>query len=97
MKGRDLISPYDCVIQYKSKLNTKLGKPFEVRKCTSGVVIFLYCRTPILNNEVDLKYGGRDTTSGSLVFPHSKDDGASGNPLPELIYKPRTFICLIWF
>jgi len=66
-----------------------LGKPIKVRKCTSGVVIFLYCRKPSLNNEVDLKYGGRDITSGSLVFPHSKDEGAGGNPLPELIYKPR--------
>lgn len=37
--------------------------------------------------EDDLKNGSRDTASGSLVFPRSKDEGASGKPLPERFYK----------
>jgi hypothetical protein len=30
-----------------------------------------------------LKNCNRDIASGSLVFSHSKDEGASGKPLPE--------------
>ena len=41
-------------------------------------------------NEVDLKYGNRDITLGSLVFCHSKDDEAYDGPLPEHIYKEQT-------
>lgn len=40
-------------------------------------------------SEVDLKYGDRDITSGSLVFRCSKDNEASGEPLPEHIYTPK--------
>jgi len=39
--------------------------------------------------EVDLKYGNRDITSGSLVFRSSKGYEASGGPLPEFIYTPN--------
>jgi hypothetical protein len=40
---------------------------------------------------VDLKYGIRDNTSGSLVFRSSKGYEASGEPLPEFIYKPKLY------
>jgi len=33
--------------------------------------------------EVDLKYGGRETSEGSLVSCHSKDDLACDEPLPS--------------
>ena len=33
--------------------------------------------------EVDLKYGGGDTSEGSLVSGRSKDDLASDGPLPS--------------
>ena len=33
--------------------------------------------------EVDLKYGDRDITSGSLVFSRSKGGEAGDEPLPE--------------
>ena len=36
-----------------------------------------------LNFEVDLKYGGGDITSGSLVSCRSKDDTAGDEPLPD--------------
>jgi len=39
--------------------------------------------------EVDLKYGNRDITSGSLVFRSSKGYEACGDPLPEFIYTPN--------
>jgi len=42
-------------------------------------------------NEVDLKYGIRDNTSGSLVFRSSKGYEASGEPLPESIYTPKLY------
>lgn len=41
------------------------------------------------DTEVDLKYGIRDNTSGSLVFCSSKDYEASGDPLPEHFYTPK--------
>ena len=31
--------------------------------------------------EVDLKYGDRDISESSLVFPRSKDEEAGGKPL----------------
>ena len=31
--------------------------------------------------EVNLKYGGRDISESSLVFPCSKDEEAAGKPL----------------
>lgn len=40
---------------------------------------------------VDLKYGIRDNTSGSLVFRSSKGYEASGEPLPEHICKPKLY------
>ena len=39
--------------------------------------------------EVDLKYGDRDITSGSLVFRRSKGGETSGEPLPEYICTPH--------
>jgi hypothetical protein len=33
-------------------------------------------------DEVDLKYGARDSTLGSLVFSRSKGGEADGEPLP---------------
>ena len=33
--------------------------------------------------EVDLKYGGRETSEGSLVSGRSKDDLAGDEPLPS--------------
>lgn len=41
--------------------------------------------------EVDLKYGDRDITSGSLVFRSSKGYESSGGPLPESIYTPNLY------
>jgi hypothetical protein len=76
VKHEDLISPHYYVIQYQSGLKIKLGKPFKIRLCTGGAVTILQCRTPILIDEDDLKYGVRDNTSGSLVFSRSKGGGA---------------------
>lgn len=33
--------------------------------------------------EIDLKYGGRETSEGSLVSCRSKDDMAGDGPLPS--------------
>ena len=62
----------------------------KISRCTGGAVIILFKKTPIFWNEVDLKYGNRDITLGSLVFCHSKDDEAYDGPLPEHIYKEQT-------
>jgi hypothetical protein len=64
--------------------------------CTGGAVIILFKKTPIFWNEVDLKYGNRDITLGSLVFCCSKDNKAGGGPLPEHIYKDKNLIFAIW-
>jgi hypothetical protein len=44
---------------------------------------------PVTNILVDLKYGDRDITSGSLEFRSSKGYETSGGPLPEHIYTPK--------
>ena len=41
--------------------------------------------------EVDLKYGGRETSEGSLVSCRSKDDMACDEPLPSTSVN-QTFI-----
>ena len=42
-------------------------------------------------SEVDLKYGGRETSEGSLVSCRSKDDMACDEPLPSTSVN-QTFI-----
>jgi hypothetical protein len=72
------------VIQYKSWLKTE-------RYDKEQVVLLLSLPTSHqrVGSEVDLKYGVRDNTSGSLVFCCSKDNGARGKPLPEPIYDQK--------
>jgi hypothetical protein len=45
--------------------------------------------------EDDLKNRSRDIASGSLVFSRSKDEGASGKPLPESFYKLKLNFTLV--
>jgi hypothetical protein len=45
--------------------------------------------------EVDLKYGGRDVSEGSLVFFRSKDGKAGDEPLPSQSTKPKLRIILL--
>ena len=62
--------------------NTKVGlKP-------KGKVVYEWCRyypeTLVhqdMSLEVNLKYGDRDISESSLVFPRSKDEEAGGKPL----------------
>ncbi len=70
-KNEDLISPYNCVIQYQRLLKTE-------RYVDVQVVLLLTLPTSRqrVGNEVILKYDDRDIISGSKVFRCSKDNGA---------------------
>ena len=57
--------------------------------CTGGAVTFLTSFVPTDLYVDDSKYGSRDIALGSLVFPRSKDEGASGRPLPESNLQPQ--------
>ena len=83
-KNKDLISPYDCVIQCKRLLKTERYDNVQV-----VLLLALSISHQRVDTEVILKYGVRDNTSSSIVFCCLKDNGAGGNPLLETIYKPQ--------
>lgn len=71
MRSTKLIPSYHFVIQYQSSLKTERYGFVQV------VLLFpLTLAYQSMRYEADLKYGARDSTSGSLVFPRSKDEGA---------------------
>ena len=80
----NLIPSHNCVIQYESRLKTERYGKVQVVLLFPLQVTYQGCLS-----EVDLKYGNRDITSGSLVFRCSKGNEASGGPLPEFIYTPN--------
>lgn len=86
-----MIAWFNIRVYLKSSVATH-----KIRLCTGGAVTFLFNQSPNYWNEVDLKYGNRDITLGSLVFCRSKDDEAYDGPLPEHIYKDKNLIFAIW-
>jgi hypothetical protein len=42
----------------------------------------------LLKISVNLKYGDRDITESCIVFLHSKDEGAGGEPQLSSFHKP---------
>ncbi len=86
-RSKNLISSYDCVIQYQRLLKTE--RYDEVRVVSLSSLPTSHQR---VGSEVILKYGVRDNTSSSIVFCSSKWNGASGNPLLEFFYNQNS-IC----
>ncbi len=70
-KNEDLISPYNCVIQYQRLLKTE--RYVDVQVVLLSTLPTSHQR---VGNEVILKYDDRDIISGSKVFRCSKDNGA---------------------
>ena len=66
-----VIQLYNRVVQYQSWLKTER---YGVVRVVLLIPITLSYQG--LSCEVDLKYGGRDVSESSLVFPRSKDGGA---------------------
>jgi len=58
-------------------------------------VVLLFSLTFVyqdISYEVDLKYGDRDISENSSVFPRSKDEGAGWRTTIFTIHKPNSFV-----
>jgi hypothetical protein len=85
-----VIQLYNCVIQYQSWLKTERYEFVQV------VLLFsLTLAYQGMSYEVYLKYGGRDISESSSVFPRSKDGEAGWRTATFQIHKPIHL--LIWF
>ena len=81
-----VIRLHDCVFQYKSGLKTERYGFVQV-----VLLLPLTLAYQGMCYEVDLKYGGRETSEGSLVSCRSKDDMAGDGPLPSSSTKPTLY------